>query len=364
MVRGGFPFGAEGVRDGRRRAVPALVGWRCPLQVRRGLRFGPMVSRRSAKPLPPYEAQLALLVDAPPNGDEWLHEQKFDGYRIGVRIDGASVQLWSRRGQEWTRQFAPVATAAAKLGARQALLDGEVAVVLPSGVTSFQALQNRGSQTSLTYFAFDLLYVDGDDLRERSLAERKERLRKLVARKDGLIRYSDHVIGGGAAFYAAACRLGLEGIVSKRADARYRSGRNSDWKKTKCLKRQEFVLGGFTDPEGSREAVGALLVGYYDDGHLHWAGKVGTGPGWTGRYLRELRKRLDRIEISESPFDPPVADSWLRRHAHWVSPELVAEVAFGEWTDDGRIRHPSMQGLREDKNARDVVLEQPRVSLK
>ena len=317
-----------------------------------------MVSR-TVRP-PPYEAQLALLVDTPPAGDDWLHEQKFDGYRIGLRMNRTSVELWSRRGQDWTREFPAVANAGRKLRARDALLDGEVAVLLPNGITSFQALQNRGARTTFTYFAFDLLYLDGQDLRERPLRERKELLRKLLARQSSVIRYSDHVVGGGAAFFAAACKLGLEGIVSKRADARYRTGRNSDWQKTKCLKRQEFVIGGFTDPEGSREAVGALLVGYYDGGRLHWAGKVGTGPGWTARYLRELRKRLDRIEIRQSPFDPPVSDSWLRRNAHWVRPVLVTEVAFAEWTDDGRIRHPSMQGLREDKDAQDVVLERER----
>jgi bifunctional non-homologous end joining protein LigD len=310
--------------------------------------------------LPPYEAQLALLVEAPPDGDEWVHEQKFDGYRIGLRIEGASVQLWSRRGQEWTADFPAVAAAGTNLSARQALLDGEVAVVLPSGVTSFQALQNRTPATPVTYFAFDLLYLDGDDLRDQPLIERKKRLRRLIGRNmTGVIRYSDSVIGGGREFFATACDVGLEGIVSKRRDARYRGGRNADWQKTKCLHRQELVIGGFTDPEGSREGVGALLVGHYVDGHLAWAGKVGTGPGWTGAYLRSLRRRLDAIEIAKSPFDPPVADAWLRRNAHWVSPKLVAEVAFVEWTDDGRVRHPSMQGLRDDKDAKAVVRERP-----
>jgi bifunctional non-homologous end joining protein LigD len=310
--------------------------------------------------VPPYEAQLALLVEAPPAGDEWLHEQKFDGYRIGLRIDGASIQLWSRRGQEWTADFPSVVAAGARLGVRQALIDGEIAVLLPSGVTSFQALQNRPASTRFTYFAFDLLHLDGEDLRDRPLIERKKRLRQLVGRKKtGVIRYSDHVVGGGRDFFATACRLGLEGIVSKRGDARYRAGRNGDWQKTKCLQRQEFVIGGFTDPEGSRDAIGSLLIGHYDAGRLAWAGKVGTGPGWTGTYLRGLRRRLEGIEVPQSPFDPPVGDSWLRRNAHWVRPELVAEVAFAEWTNDGRVRHPSMQGIREDKDAKTVMRERP-----
>jgi bifunctional non-homologous end joining protein LigD len=319
-----------------------------------------MAAKSGSRPLPPYEAQLATLVDRPPEGNDWLHEQKFDGYRIGLRKDGPAVELWSRRGQEWTTQFPSVAAAGVALGGRRALLDGEVAVVLPNGVTSFQALQNRKPGTILTYFAFDLVHLDGRDLRELPVEERKEQLRRLLGdAADRVIRYSDHVIGGGVEFHRTACGLGLEGIVSKKRGTHYRPGRNVDWQKTKCLRRQEFVIGGFTDPEGSREAVGALLIGYYEGDELRWAGRVGTGPGWNGAYLRDLRRRLDRIEIPRSPFEPAVADSRLRRNAHWVRPELVAEVAFAEWTDDGHIRHPSMQGLRADKDPRDVRREQP-----
>ncbi len=315
-------------------------------------------------PVPDFEAQLATLVEAAPEGDGWMHEQKFDGYRIGLRKDGRTVELWSRRGQDWTAEFPALAAAGGRLAARRALLDGEVAAVLPSGVTSFQALQNRRPDTPLAYFVFDLLHLDGRDLREQPIEERKQRLRELLEASDsgGLFRYSDHVIGGGVAFHRNACALGLEGIVSKRLGTRYRGGRNLDWQKIKCVRRQEFVIGGFTDPEGAREAIGALLIGYYEGGTLRWAGKVGTGAGWNATYLRDLRKRLDRIEAKTSPFDPPVDDSWLRRNAHWVRPELVAEIAFGEWTDDGRIRHPSMQGLRADKAPRDVRREQPAVS--
>jgi bifunctional non-homologous end joining protein LigD len=320
-----------------------------------------------SQPVPPYQAQLALLVDAPPEGDEWLHEQKFDGYRMGLRIDGGTVELWSRRQQDWTAEFPTVIGAGAQLGVTSALLDGEVAAILPSGVTSFQALQNRGAGVALAYFAFDLLHLDGADLRGQPLSERKERLRKLLASggtrrrpssgEAGVIRYSDHVVGGGAAFFSSACRLGLEGIVSKLASARYRAGRNADWRKAKCLRRQELVIGGFTDPEGSRDGIGSLLMGYYAAGRLQWAGKVGTGAGWNGRYLRDLRGRLARLQAADSPFDPPIPDAGLRRKAHWVRPELVAEVAFAEWTDDGRVRHGSMQGLREDKPALEVTRE-------
>ncbi len=315
----------------------------------------------SKPPLPDFEAQLATLVEAAPEGDGWLHEQKFDGYRIGLRKEGRDVELWSRRGQDWTAEFPAIATAGARLAARRALLDGEVAAVLPSGVTSFQALQNRRPDTPLAYFVFDLLVLDGHDLRGQPIERRKEKLRALLeaSQTAGLLRYSDHVVGGGGAFHRNACRLGLEGIVSKRVGSPYRAGRNLDWQKTKCMHRQEFVLGGFTDPEGAREGIGALLIGVYDGDRLRWAGKVGTGPGWTARYLGDLRRRLEKIEVARAPFDPAVDDSWLRRHAHWVRPQLVAEIAFSEWTDDGRIRHPSMQGLRGDKDPRDVRREQP-----
>jgi len=313
-------------------------------------------------PPPPYKAQLATLVDAPPEGDDWVHEQKFDGFRMGLRLDGKVIELWSRRDQDWTSAFPTVVAAAARLGVKNALLDGEVAAVLPSGITSFQALQNRRPDAPLAYFAFDLLHLDGEDLRGLPLVERKERLRQLLARarpEASVLRYSDHVRGEGQAFFQVACKTGLEGIVSKLASARYRASRNSDWQKTKCLKRQELVIGGFTEPEGARAGVGALLVGHWDSGRLRWAGKVGTGSGWTATFLRELRRKLDARLRSDSPFDPPIADAWLRRNARWVEPDLVVEVAFSEWTDDGRVRHASVQGLRDDKASKDVVRETP-----
>ncbi|HVX93776.1 MAG TPA: DNA ligase D [Polyangia bacterium] len=311
--------------------------------------------------VPAYAAQLATLVEEPPDGEGWLHEQKFDGYRIGAALDAGRARLWSRRGQEWTAELPSVATAVAALPARSALLDGEVAVVLPSGVTSFQALQQRTARTALVYFVFDLLHLDGEDLAPLPLEERKRRLHALVDDRGGVIRYSEHVVGGGAAFHHEACRLGLEGIVSKRRDAVHRAGRNLDWRKIKCGLRQELVVGGFTEPEGARAGVGALLVGYYEGAHLRWAGKVGTGAGWTATFLSDLRRKLERLRTKESPFDPPVADSWLRRHALWVRPALVAEVRFAEWTNEGRVRHASVQGLRADKSPEDVRRERPAV---
>jgi len=312
-----------------------------------------------SSPPPIRELQLATLVESPPAGPEWLHEQKFDGYRILAVLDRGAVQLLSRRFKDWTAAFPTVAAAIARLPARRAVLDGEVAAVLPDGRTSFQALQNARDGADIAYFAFDLLALDGDDLAPLPLEQRKARLEQLVAPvrgEPGVIRYSDHVIGGGDACFARACRRGLEGIVSKRRDKPYLPGRGMTWLKTKCLQRQELVIGGFTDPEGSRPGIGALLVGHYAGPRLVYAGKVGTG--YSHAMLLELRDRLAALERPASPFSPEPPRAWTGER-HWVAPKLVAEVAFSEWTDDGRLRHPSFQGLRLDKPARGVVREAP-----
>jgi bifunctional non-homologous end joining protein LigD len=308
----------------------------------------------------PRALQLATLVDKPPEGDEWLHEQKFDGYRILAIIDHGDVRLTSRRFKEWTAEFPAVVRALAQLPVERAVFDGEVAVVLPDGRTTFQGLQNSFSDpnAALVYFAFDLLWLDDEDLSGLPLEQRKHKLSALLASPDelGTIRYSDHVLGNGAAFYAVACKRGLEGIVSKRRDKPYAPGRSLLWRKTKCLHRQEFVIGGFTDPEGSRNGIGALLVGYYnDEGELVYAGKVGTG--YTHSMLVHLRKLLEPLERSLSPFEPALPKSRTGSVRHWVDPELVCEVTFQEWTDDGRLRHPSFQGMRADKPAREVTRE-------
>ena len=307
--------------------------------------------------IPSYKPQLAKLVQDPPDGDDWVHEMKFDGYRIGCRIDGQSVKLISRTGKEWTAAFPEICDAARKLGVRRALLDGEVAMLLPDGRTSFQALQNvftGSSRRGLVYFAFDLLHVEGRTLTRRPLEERKNELLRLIGkpRARGRLRYSEHVIGKRTNLFAEACRLHMEGIVSKRRDSAYTPGRGNTWFKTKCVMRQEFVIGGFTDPEGSRQGIGALLIGYYDDRRrLVFAGKVGTGFSVTS--ARDLRQRLERLERRDPAFRPPPAE----KRARWVKPSLVAEVAFTEWTGDGKIRHPSFQGLRRDKRPADVRRE-------
>jgi bifunctional non-homologous end joining protein LigD len=315
-------------------------------------------ARTDAAEPPVKELQLATLVTEAPEGPDWLHEQKFDGYRILAERDGASVRLLSRRFKDWTAAFPEVAQAVAKLPGKRIVLDGEVAAVMPDGRTSFQALQNaRAAGAQLAYFVFDLLELDGERIAARPLAERKARLEALVRGHPGVIRYSDHVEGSGKAFFALACKQGLEGIISKRRDRPYTPGRGPSWVKTKCLLRQELVIGGYTDPEGSRAGIGALLVGYYEAGELKYAGKVGTG--FSHALLGELRARLAPLEQAASAFVPEPPRAWTGGGRHWVAPTLVGEVAFSEWTNDGRLRHPSFQGLREDKLATDVVREAP-----
>jgi bifunctional non-homologous end joining protein LigD len=306
-----------------------------------------------------YRPQLATLVKAAPSGDGWLHEVKYDGYRIGCFVDHGHVRLVSRNGKDWTDKFPEVVEAAQSVRVKTALFDGEVAILLDDGRTSFQLLQNAfggGTRAGLVYFVFDLLHLDGENLVAQPLDERKAALKSLLGRGagSGRLRYADHVTSDGNAVLGEACRLGLEGIISKRRDQPYRAGRNDGWVKIKCTRRQEFVIGGFTDPEGARAGIGALLAGFYDKGRLRFAGKVGTG--FTQKQAAELRLRLEGIEQRECPFDPRPAGS-LGRSAHWVKPELVGEVAFTEWTADGRIRHPSFQGLRSDKRAEEVIAE-------
>jgi len=304
----------------------------------------------------PKQLQLAQLVDEAPAGDEWLHEQKFDGYRILATCAGRKLQLLSRRFNDWTEQFPTVVDAVSALAVKSVMLDGEVCVVMPDGRTSFQALQNAFGRrdANIVYFAFDLLELDGEDIAKLPLEERKRRLAKLLGKKQGVIRYSDHVVGSGDAFFKAACKKGLEGIVSKKRGQPYTPGRGGGWVKTKCLLRQELVIGGYTDPAGSRTEFGALLVGYYERGALRYAGKVGSG--YSREVLRNLGGKLARLERPKPPF---TGDDLPRRGVHWVEPRLVAQIAYTEVTRDGKLRHPRYVGLRPDKPAADVRLERP-----
>ena len=306
------------------------------------------------------EPQLATLATEPPAGPEWLHELKYDGYRVLCRIENGKARLFSRSAKDWTHAMAGVAGAAAALPVDEAWLDGEVVVMQPDGRSSFQALQNAlsgSNEHGLTYVVFDAPFLDGRDLRTLPLVARKHALQALVARAGAqeTIRYADHVEGDGAAFFRQAAKLGVEGIVSKRRDAPYEHRRTTTWRKIRVQQRQEFVIGGFTDPAGGRVGLGALLLGVHDGGTLRYAGRVGTGFG--DKFLHELRAKLERLRRESSPFaaggvKPP-------KGSHFVRPELVAEVAFTEWTGDGQLRHPTFQGLRQDKGAGEVVRERP-----
>lgn len=302
--------------------------------------------------------QLATLTDRSPAGDDWLHEIKLDGFRMQCRVEKNRAKLLTRTGQDWTHRFPTIAQAASRLPLRTALFDGELVALQPDGRSSFQLLQralSEGAETTLAYYAFDLLYLDGYDVSGMPLLTRKEILQGVLdgVPTDGALRYSDHVVGGGQAFFEAACGLGLEGMIAKRKQAPYQPGRGGDWLKVKCLQRQEFVIGGFTDPGGARTGFGALLIGVYQDGELLYAGRVGTG--FNTKLLKTLAARLQRLQQARSPFKNRVPGSL--RDVHWVKPDLVAEIAFTEWTSDDVLRHPSFQGLREDKKATDVKRE-------
>jgi bifunctional non-homologous end joining protein LigD len=299
---------------------------------------------------------LAMVVEKPPSGDEWLHEIKHDGYRIVARIEEGDVRLVSRNGKDWTKEFPQVARAVGRLPAGTALLDGEVAALLPNGATSFQALQRRAdAAVPLVYFVFDLLHLDGWDLREVRLEERKQVLRRLLEKAPDALRFSDHVRGQGPEFYENAREAGLEGVVSKRADAPYREGRGGDWRKAKCRLTQEMVIGGWTPSSDGRGAIGALHVGFHEDGQLVYAGKVGSG--FSERLLTDLQQRLEARASGACPFASVPAE--MKKGAHWVEPDLVAQVEFTQWTDEGRMRQPVFLGLRDDRDARHVVRERP-----
>jgi bifunctional non-homologous end joining protein LigD len=297
-----------------------------------------------------YNPQLATLGSAPPSGDRWLHEIKYDGYRIGCIIDKKGVRLISRNGKDWTHVFPSIAEAAQKLKTKDAIIDGEVAMVMEDGRTSFAALQQAAagtaSHTPLVYFVFDLLRLNGERLDQLPLEERKKRLRALVgAKQAGRIRYSEHIVGDGEKLFEHATKIGLEGIISKRRDLPYEPGRSDSWRKSKVIQRGVFVIGGVTDPEGSRVGLGALLVGYCDGPRLIFAGRVGTG--FSHAFAVELRERLDKLAQKQCPFDPPIVKG-PERLAHWVKPVLMCEATYTEWTNDGRLRHPVFVKLRKD----------------
>lgn len=304
--------------------------------------------------LPPFQpVQLATLVDHVPPGERWLHELKYDGYRTLLAIGDDEGRAYTRSGLDWSDRFAGLLAAAGKLGARSALIDGEAVVRLADGRTSFQALQAalKANPASIEYFAFDLLELDGEDLTQTPLADRKERLAELVGKGKGPIFYSDHIVGRGEELFESFCGAGLEGVISKRVDAKYSGTRSGSWVKTKCIRRQEFVIVGWT-PSDKQRGFRSLLLGVNEKGSLRYAGKVGTG--FTGDEIERLLEIMAPLARKTATVEAPRA---AVRGAHWIEPKLVAEIAFIEFTDEGVLRHPSYLGLREDKKPEAVVIE-------
>ncbi len=307
-----------------------------------------------------FSPQLAVLADSAPAGDEWLHEIKFDGYRLIAEIRNGQVSLKTRNGHDWTHKFAGVATALEAIKTDTAILDGEVVVLDDDGKSDFQALQamlKDRRKAAAVYYLFDLPWCDGFDLRQVPLDRRKELLKEIFDRSgfDPIVRYSEHVRGDGSAVAKKACEMQLEGIISKRADAAYTSRRDPSWLKSKCVLRQEFVVIGYTDPQGGRPGFGSLLLGVHEhDGELLYAGRVGTG--FDDNLLEDTLTRLKKIEQESAPTAeaPPARE---RRSEHWVKPQLVAEVKFTGWTRDGRLRHPAFVAFRSDKPAKQVMRE-------
>lgn len=300
--------------------------------------------------------QLCQLVTTPPRTGAYLSEIKFDGYRFIVAIDHGRVRLLTRKGLDWSARMPRIAKAFARLPVTTAMIDGELVSLRADGVSSFSDLQaalSAGADHWLHFYAFDLLHLNGWDLRPCALIDRKRLLAGLDA-WDGMLRYSEHLEGPAADLYRQACAHGLEGIVCKSASAPYRTGRSSSWLKVKCGLREAFVVIGWTLPAGSRVGIGALHLGYYDpEGRLHYAGAVGTG--FDERELARLRGMLDPLPMMSAPVGMLYAGDPLDRAVRWVRPELVAEVRFAGWSGSGRVRHPVYVWMRDDRAAADVV---------
>lgn len=311
-----------------------------------------------------FEPELATLTRDRFSDPAWMYERKLDGERCLAFRDGDQVRLMTRNRKMVSSTYPELVEA---LGAQQSgdfVVDGEV-VAFENGQTRFAQLQQRMQQgrpsadlirsVPVQYYLFDVLWADGTDLRPQPQRERKERLHQLLDFADPL-RFTEHRVGDGVEFYQEACRQGWEGLIAKRADAPYQAGRTKDWLKFKCENNQELVIGGFTDPQGTRTGLGALLLGYYDsDGRLVYAGKVGTG--FNQQTLHLLHDELSAMVQDRSPFER--GDLPRERGVHWTRPRLVAQIGFSEWTTDGRLRHPRFQGLRRDKSPAEVIREVP-----
>jgi DNA ligase D-like protein (predicted ligase) len=333
-------------------------------RVSRRAKVGRAIRRTQPGALPDFvPPQLTALTEAAPEGGEWAHELKWDGYRMHARIDGKNVRLLTRTGLDWTEKYPGIVGALRRLSVKQAYLDGELCALSEAGLTSFSAMQaatDARSTGGLILVLFDLLFLHGEDLTGEPLRIRKERLEALLAKAPPGLQYSEHHLGSGETFYRHACKLGIEGVVSKRLDCPYKPGDRGLWRKVKCLNREEFVVVGWTDPEGSRPHLGALLLAYYaPDGRLVYAGRAGTGMNTD--QLRRLRGALEPLATTEMPLDvrPPKGTRFgsplVLSRVHWVRPQMVVEVTYLTWTDDNLLRHVVFDGVREDKPARDVV---------
>ncbi|MBB3285319.1 MULTISPECIES: DNA ligase D [unclassified Rhizobium] len=309
------------------------------------------------------EPALATLVAKPPSGARWLHEIKFDGYRLEVRIEAGRIKLLTRSGLDWTGKFGKEIIAAFKdLPVGTAIIDGELVVEPTAGASDFSALQadlSEGRSDRFVFYAFDLLHLDGYDLVSCPLVSRKELLRTIISSETGMLRFSSHFDENGDLLLSHACRLSLEGIVSKIANDPYRPGRGKTWVKSKCSSRQEFVIGGWVPSTTSRKAIGSLVLGVYEDGKLEHVGRVGTG--YTHIVAEQLFKTLGRLKAEQNPFATKLTAE-ENRGVRFVRPELVAEVEFRAWTADGHLRHASFRGLREDKNPLEIVRETPKTA--
>jgi bifunctional non-homologous end joining protein LigD len=314
-------------------------------------------AKKSAASAPPRfeEPQLATLVDDVPTGNAWIHEYKYDGYRLLLSVGDGVATAWTRNAKDWSDKFKALVKAAAKLPPG-CLLDGEAVALDDKGKPSFQLLQStlKGGSADLAFYAFDLLIDRGEDIRHLPNLERKERLAALLEGVGPPLIYGDHVIGKGEALFTAICKEGGEGIISKKADAPYRGVRTRCWLKIKCIQRQEFVIVGWSESD-KRRGFRSLLLALKDDGKLTYAGKVGTG--FTAKLIEEMMARMAPLATDTAPVEVPRAD---RRGAHFIEPKLVAEIAYTEFTTDGILRHPSFIGLREDKPASQVVRETPK----
>jgi bifunctional non-homologous end joining protein LigD len=307
------------------------------------------------------EPSLTSPCERPPSGPKWIHEIKYDGYRMQARIDGRTIRLLTRKKLDWTERCLSIAGALKALALGSALIDGEIVVEEASGISSFNNLQadlKEGRQDRFSYFVFDILYCEGFDLTKVVLKDRKELLQQLLA---GLpasspIRFSEHLDVDGPTMLEHACRLGLEGIISKRVDLPYRSGRGDHWLKSKCVERQEFVILGHTPSTATSRSVGSLALGYHDNGNLVYAGRVGTG--WSGEQARSLRDELKKISATKPPFARPLP-AGTEKGVHWVEPRLVCEIEYCGWTRDRLLRVAAFKGLRDDKSAEEIVLEAP-----